>query len=177
MVARDLESNAIQKRQVASTCAWIISFPLDHHFSGRLKLLPSHYQHYFLLFTFLTNKIKALPLMKIIAKITLKLLKRTVFQNSADIWLVNFIWPIPPMKTHKRTIQRNSGTFIWSMLQFACLLVSVCLLRIFIFIFSLWKCQIDIFVTEHLALVWLHVMSVSSHRAVRLQPADCFILK
>ena len=70
------------------------------------------------------------------------------------------IW-MPVMKTYKRITPRSSGMFTCSMLQFACLLVSECLLRISIFIFSLWKCLIDIFVIEHLALVWPHAMLVS----------------
>ena len=83
------------------------------------------------------------------------------FQNCSNCWLVNLISLITPMKTHKRIIQRNSGTFTCFMLQFACLLVSACLLRIFTFIFSHLKCLTDIFAIEHLVLDWPHAMLVS----------------
>ena len=89
MVVKDLELSAIQRRQVANTCAWITSFLLGHHFSGRLKLLLSHYQLYFSSFTFPTSKIKASPLTKIIARTTSKLLKRIVSKNCANSWLLN----------------------------------------------------------------------------------------
>ena len=98
------------------------------------------------------------------------------FQNCSNCWLVNLISLIPPMKTHKRIIQRNSGTFTCFMLQFACSWVLACLLHIFISIFSLLKCQIDIFVIEHLVLVWPHAMLVSLHNEFKQFIATSWLL-